>query len=225
VALWKSVINGNPHKRRPRMNYADALVERGRQSGDSSCYGEALRELQTLMSLPDDGSSNIRNLYGEVGLIYYKLGMSEEAIGVWKEGLNKAPFDAALENNIAIALLHQGKLDEALDHALRAREANPFMPKPLFTLGEIYMAKGEYLKAAEHFLRYEDLQPENLNSIWNTAQAFLQAGRVRQAYEQAERYLVREKDPRLRAEGQVLLNEIEMMMQNSTQGMAESVRH
>lgn len=208
VTLWKSVVDGTPSKRRPRMNYADALVTLGKQREDGRLYGEALRELQVLMALPDDGSSSIRNWYGETGLIYYRLGMPDEAMQLWREGLKHASGDAALENNIAIALLHQGRLDEALEHAMTARGSDPLMPKAVFTLGEIYYAKGEYLEAAGHFVMAEKLQPEKLDAYWNASLAFLEAGQYEMAYEQVVKYLERETDLRLRADARSLAEEV-----------------
>ncbi|MDH4162080.1 MAG: tetratricopeptide repeat protein [Nitrospirota bacterium] len=205
LSVWKSMVESSPDKRRPHENYGQALSTAGRLQ-------EALQEFKTVLSLPDDGSVPLRDVYREIGVVYFRLGLFDESITAWKTGLVHAPLDAGLLNNIAIALLKQQRYDEAVSHAETAVRANNTMPEPVNTLGEIYLAKGEFARAAEFFKRYIYLRPEDPRGSWNVAIALARGGRYEEAYQHVNRFLASELDPRERAGATDLLNFINESM-------------
>ena len=71
-------------------------------------YDEALRQFQTVMSLQDDGSVPLRDLYREIGVVYFRLEQYDDAIATWQTGLRFAPNDPSLLNNLSIALPAKG---------------------------------------------------------------------------------------------------------------------
>jgi superkiller protein 3 len=160
VTLWKSAVQSAPDKRRTHENYGQALSTAG-------LLQEALQQFKTVLALPDDGSVPMRDVYREIGVVNFRLGLIDDSIAAWKKGLEYAYMDAGLLNNISIALMKQQRFDEALSHAEMATRANPYMPEPANTLGEIYMARGEYAKAAEKFQYFLRLRPEDSRGYWN----------------------------------------------------------
>jgi tetratricopeptide (TPR) repeat protein len=201
VTLWKSATESAPDKRRTHENYGQALSTAG-------LLQEALQQFKTVLALPDDGSVPLRDVHREIGVVYFRLGLIDESITAWKKGLEYAYGDAGLLNNISIALMKQQRFDEALAHALMATQANPYMPEPNNTLGEIYMAKGEYAKAAEKFLFFLRLRPEDSRAYWNTALAFERSGDYEKSLQFANQFLAMEPDPRYRQGAMQLVNSL-----------------
>ena len=205
VTLWKSAVESAPNKRRTHENYGQALSTAG-------LLNEALRQFKTVLDLPDDGSVPLRDVHREIGVVYFRLGLINESITAWKKGLEYAYMDAGLLNNISIALMRLQRYDEALSHAEMATQANPYMPEPNNTLGEIYMARGEYAKAAEKFLLFLRLRPEDSRAYWNMALAFERAGEYEKSLQFANQFLAMEADPRYRQAAMQLVNSLNSRM-------------
>jgi tetratricopeptide (TPR) repeat protein len=89
-----------------------------------------------------------------------------------------------------------------------ASRANPYMPEPANTLGEIYMARGEYAKAAEKFLYFLRLRPEDSRGYWNTALAYERAGEYEKSLRFANQFLAMDVDPRYRQSATQLVNSL-----------------
>ncbi|MEK6745109.1 MAG: tetratricopeptide repeat protein [Nitrospirota bacterium] len=191
VTLWKSAVESAPDKRRTHENYGQALSTAG-------LLDEALVQFKTVLALPDDGSVPLRDVHREIGVVYFRLGRIDESIDAWKKGLEHAYMDAGLLNNIAIALMKQQRFEEALAHAEMAVKANPYMPEPANTAGEVYMAKGDYKKAAQYFMIFLRLRPEDSRAYWNAALAFERTGEYETALRFANQFLAMESNPAYR---------------------------
>lgn len=205
VTLWKSAVQSAPDKRRTHENYGQALSTAG-------LLQEALQQFKTVLALPDDGSVPMRDVHREIGVVYFRLGLIDESIAAWKKGLEYAYMDPGLLNNISIALMKQQRFDEALSHAQMASQANPYMPEPANTLGEIHMAKGDYQKAAQYFMTFLQLRPEDSRGYWNTALAYERAGEYEKSLRFANQFLSMEADPRYRQAAMQLVNSLNSRM-------------
>lgn len=205
VTLWKSAVESAPDKRRTHENYGQALSTAG-------LLDEALKQFKTVLALPDDGSVPMRDVQREIGVVYFRLGLLDESIAAWKKGLEYAYMDAGLLNNISIALMKQQRFDEARSHAEMAARANPNMPEPVNTLGEIHMATGDYKKAAQYFMIFLQLRPEDSRGYWNAALAYERAGEYEQSLRFANRFLAMEVDPRYRQAAMQLVNSLNNRM-------------
>jgi protein O-mannosyl-transferase len=201
VTIWKSAVQSAPDKRRTHENYGQALSSAG-------LLQEALQQFKTVLALPDDGSVPLRDVHREIGVVYFRLGLIDESIASWKKGLEYAYMDPGLLNNLSIALMKQDRADEALAYAKMARETNPYMPEPANSLGEIYMAQGEYRKAAESFLLFVQLRPEDSRGYWNTALAYERAGEYEKALRFVNQFLAMDTDPRHRQAAVQLANSL-----------------
>jgi len=199
VTLWKSVSESAPNKRRAHENYGQALSTQGSLSRNPEeakrLYDMALKEFNTVMSLRDDGSVPLRDLYREIGVVYFRLGEIDQSITAWETGLRHAPYDPSLLNNLSIALMQKGRFDEAAAHAMNALAGDPNMPQALNTLGQVYMAKHEYDKAVEYFLKAIEREPDVPARYWNVALAYDQARKFDLAIQYAKKYQSMEPDP------------------------------
>lgn len=207
VALWEDITTRSPNKRRAHENYGQALSTAGSlaksEAEAKKYYREALNQFQTVLSLKDDGSVPMRDLYREIGVVYFRVGRYEEAINAWQTGLRHAPNDPSLLNNLSIVLMQQKRIDEAAAYAQTALVVDPYMPQALNTMGQVSMMKKEYEKAAQYFLRSIEREPDVPARYWNVALALEQAGKYDMALQYAGKYAAMEPDPvaRQRAAG------------------------
>jgi tetratricopeptide (TPR) repeat protein len=201
VSMWSDTALKSPIKRRVHENLGQALSTAG-------LYNDAMREFNTVLSLRDDGSVPPRDVYREIGVVYFRVGMIDNAITSWQTGLRYAPFDASLLNNLSIAFLKKGRLDEAAASARMALSAAPGMPQALNTLGEVLMSQGEYDKAAECFLKAIQSAPEDKNKYWNAALALAKAGKSDMAYQYMNRYAEMEPDPAGKQRAVLIMNSL-----------------
>ncbi len=210
ISLWHSAVLSSPNKKRTHENYGQALSTAGRLE-------EALQQLKTVLALPDrDQSVPFRDVYRELGVVYFRLGLIDESINAWTKGLTYAPMDAGLLNNISIALMRQQRYEEALSHALEAVRSNPYMPEPLNTAGEVYLALGQPAKAAENFMQYVQFRPEDARGYWNAALALERAGDYQRSAQYVSAFLSMEQDPRFIQAGQQLLQSLKSRMAAGT---------
>jgi tetratricopeptide (TPR) repeat protein len=187
ITLWGDITKTSPNKRRAHENYGQALSTVGR-------LDEALREFNTVLALKDDGSVPMRDLYREIGVVYFRMGRMEDSITAWQTGLRHAPNDASLLNNLSIALLQTGRYDEAAASAQTALYSDPNMPQALNTMGQVLMLKKDYDGASNYFIKAIEQQPDVAARYWNAALALDQARKYDLASKYVNRYMEMEQD-------------------------------
>jgi tetratricopeptide (TPR) repeat protein len=205
VTLWADITKRSPEKRRAHENYGQALSTAGH-------YKEALREFETVQSLKDDGSVPARDLYREIGVVYYRLERYDDAITAWQQGLKDSPHDPSLLNNLSVVMLQKKRYDEAAGYAQSALSAAPYMPQALNTMGQVYLAKTNYAKAAEYFLMALEREPDVPQRYWNAALALERVKQYDKAYQYATRYAAMETDPTGRERARGFLEHLKMVM-------------
>jgi tetratricopeptide (TPR) repeat protein len=198
VTLWADASSKSVDKRRTHENYGQALSTAGSVAQSASVsmglYNEALKQFKTVLALRDDSSVPPRDLYREVGVVYFRMGLLDDSIASWQTGLRFAPGDPSLLNNLSVAFIQKGRYDDAEATVRQALAVDPNMPHLLNTLGEILMTKGNYEEALKSFLAAIDRQPDTAARYWNAAMAFEKVGRYDKAYEYANQYGVMEAD-------------------------------
>ncbi len=216
VTLWAEVVESSPNKRRAHENYGQALSTAASHAALSSererYLVAALREFKTVMALKDDGSVPLRDLYREVGVVYYRLERYDDAITAWQQGLQAAPYDPSLLNNLSIVLLQKGRYDEAAASAQAALMAAPSMPQALNTMGQVYLLKKNYEKASQYFMKAIEQEPDVPQRYWNAALALEQAKRYDMAFQYASRYAAMAADPASRQQAYGYLEHLKKVM-------------
>lgn len=206
--LWADGIVQSPDKRRPHENFGQALSTEG-------YYREALREFSAVLSLPDDGSVPLRDVYREIGVVYYRLGQFDAAINSWQKGLRYSPNDTGLLNNLAVVYYSQKSYDEAEAYAKAVLETDPFMPSTLNILGELYLRQSNYHEAFASFLRAIEQEPNVPGRFWNAALALTQLGRFDEALHYANRYLFLADNESAREEALMLMDKLKILKEGA----------
>ncbi len=205
ITLWGNITKTSPNKRRAHENYGQALSTVGRLQ-------EALLEFNTVLALKDDGSVPMRDLYREIGVVYFRMNRMNDAISAWQTGLQKAPNDASLLNNLSIALMQTGRYEEAASLAQTALAADPNLPQALNTMGQVLMFKKDYEKAVKYFLKAIEQQPDIPARYWNVALALEQAGKYDMAMQYARKYAEMEPDSMARQRASSFMEHLNKVM-------------
>jgi tetratricopeptide (TPR) repeat protein len=216
VTLWEDITKRSPNKRRAHENYGQALSTAASTDAPAErqqLLDKALREFQTVMTLPDDGSVPARDLYREIGVVYFRLERYDDAVTAWKKGLHDSPADPSLLNNLSVVMMQNRRYDEAAEYAQSALSAAPHMPQALNTMGQVYMAKRDYEKAAQYFLRALEQEPDVPQRYWNAALALERTGKFDMAFQYASRYARMEWDPDARKRAFEFLEHLKKNMQ------------
>ncbi len=89
----------------------------------------------------------------------------------------------------AAVYYQEGRLAEALEEALKAREADPENPEVYNLIGLIYMDRNEYSKAKENFKKAISLRPQYSEAINNLGSVYLLEGQIEEAIKCFEKAL------------------------------------
>jgi len=209
MSMWRDDVIKSPNKRRAHENLGQSLSAAG-------LYQEALKELTTVLALKDDGSVPMRDVYREIGVVYYRVGRIDDSIIAWQKGLRFAPNDAGLLNNLSVAYLTKQSYDEAEAHALAALNVDPLMPSVMNTLGEVYLKKGKAAEAATYFIRAIEREPDVPARYWNAALALAKGGNIDNAILYAERFLAMSKNEYARRDAMDLLANLKKLKAKKT---------
>jgi tetratricopeptide (TPR) repeat protein len=216
VTLWADITKRSPNKRRAHENYGQALstvaASEARPTERRQLLDKALHEFQTVLALPDDGSVPQRDLYRELGVVYFRLERYDDAITAWQKGLQNAPNDPSLLNNLSVVMMQTNRYDEAAHYAKTALAGAPSMPQALNTMGQVYLIKKDYEKAAQYFLRALEVEPDVPQRYWNAALALEQTGKYDMAFQYASRYAAMEPDRVMRERAYGYLEHLKQVM-------------
>jgi len=201
VTLWGVTADVAWHKQRPHENYGQSLSAVG-------FYEEALREFKIVQSMPEDGSVPLRDLYREIGVVYFRLNMIDESIVAWKKGLVYAVYDPGLMNNLALAFLKKGQYAEAEAYATQGMVLGGTKPTLLNTLGEVAMRQRDYERAVDYFTRVLEINPDDSAAAWNVALAHTEQGQYEKALTEVTQYLARETEPQSRQQARELVDSL-----------------
>lgn len=108
---------------------------------------EAIRYMKKALTIkPDDV-----NILGTLGLIYDSLEMWSECDSTYEHALEIDSLNPTVNNNFAYSLSERGiRLEEALDMAKIAIEAEPLNSSFLDTIGWVYFKLGDYDNAKDY---------------------------------------------------------------------------
>ncbi len=217
VTLWAdaSSESKSANKRRTHENYGQALSTAGAASKNWNdafeLYSEALHQFQTVLALKDDGSVPPRDVYREIGVVDLRMGLVDASIAAWQKGLQYAPGDPSLLNNLSVAFMQQKRYDDAESAVRQALYADPNMPYLLNTMGEILMQKGNYQEALKYFLASIENGPDVAARYWNATLAFEKTGRYDMAYNYASLFAERAPTREMREQALAYMNRLQSL--------------
>ncbi len=99
--------------------------------------------------------------------------------GVYSLG---APWLAERRVDQAFAAIERGELGTAAERAREARALDPTSVEPLFALGFVFDAQGDFFRAREQYARAVEIQPENREAWFQLGRLEYEVERYQDAY-------------------------------------------
>lgn len=191
LTLWQRAVTTNPSDSNAWSMYADAVMDAGRMDLAFDVLHVALRH------------SRSPRLLLRKALLVLQGAPRVDGIRAMREAAVAGEPRAMM--NLALLLLEDGKVDEALGWATRGAEALPMHGPAHRALGKVALAAHRPELALDEFASALRFEPTNLANKYNMALALIALRRP----EQARAYLEASRsDPSLASRVQVLLDEM-----------------
>jgi tetratricopeptide (TPR) repeat protein len=113
-------------------------------------------------------------LHYNLGNVYARKGLNEEAISEFKQALECDPHLAQAYVNLGGLYFQKDDLDGCIDANQKATQLDPNLPMAHSNLGFAHLQKGDFLRAIEACRRAIELAPDLLQAHNNLAVAYLQ---------------------------------------------------
>ncbi len=158
ATLWERAVTSNPDDGEAWSMYAEALTEAGDLRAADAAVAEGLAH------------DRAPRLVARQALIAIARGERAEGVRLMREAAVREP---RAMSNLALLLLDDGQLDEALAHATRGADAMPFYAPAHRALGKVLLAAQHPDRALVAFARALQLEPQNLANRYNRALALI----------------------------------------------------
>jgi len=103
------------------------------------------------------------------------------SVSLWTHTLACTPDNLIGQNNLGLALLKSGKVDEAIPHFQKALQIQPDFTEAHYNLGLALLKSGKVDEAIAHFQRALQIKPDSAETHNNLGNALLKQGKVYEA--------------------------------------------
>jgi tetratricopeptide (TPR) repeat protein len=140
---------------------------------------------------------------------WVQVGYWRDSASLFAHTLQVTRNNALAHNSLGIALLAQGKVDQAINHCEEALRLQPNYPKAHYNLGNALFSRGEVNQALAHYEEALQLQPNYAKAHNSLGFALLSQGKADQAVAHFEKALsIRPNSPEVHNNlGLVLLSQ------------------
>lgn len=128
------------------------------------------------------------------GLVYWKLGLLDQALATMEEAWRKEPNSKSY-GALGYFKVLKGDLNDALDFNLKALEYDDEDPVVLDNLGMIYYQLQDTDKALMHFLRAEEERAKQASTLYYLGRIYREKGEIELAREKLSKALTCDINP------------------------------
>jgi tetratricopeptide (TPR) repeat protein len=189
LAAWRHLLEIQPNDTTTRYMLGRLLAVIGR-------LGEAAAELsRALAEAPPDTPASLAGRVAEaLGEVHLAQGDRSAALLAWRDGLKREPGNLVMLGNIAAALLDQGRYDEAITVAERAKRLGDKRPIMDYNLGIAHLARGDAAAAVRHLRGAAAASPDDNLIRVRLSAALASAGDRRAAWTELNAVLAKAPD-------------------------------
>ncbi len=145
-------------------------------------YEGAIKEFQRAIALGPNADI-VPDVYNSMGQAYTQNGDTEKAIKAYKQAIQRDPTRSDIRVTLGNALYYQGDYTEAVAQYEQAVRTDPSAANR-FSLGQGYMAAGNYSEAEIQFARVRDMAPNEPSGHYGLGQVYSKQGRSDKAIEE-----------------------------------------
>jgi Tfp pilus assembly protein PilF len=151
---------------------ADFYIRSGVAYGKAGMLQNAIRDLQTAVSLNEKSADAHNNL----GLYFTESGILDSAMLHLNRAIELDPKLYQAIFNLGNAYARAGRFTDAMERYRKALAVKPNYPEALNNLGNAYAASGDYLNAIVYFKQYLELRPNDQGVRRNIGVTYLMMG-------------------------------------------------
>lgn len=112
-----------------------------------------------------------------------------DSVTLWDSAIDSTGPNNVAQNNLGNALLHQGKVDEALEHLQTSLAIAPEVADTHLSMGNALLQKGQHTEAIAQYRRALELRPDFAGAHLNLGAALQYSGQLNEAIAEYERAL------------------------------------
>jgi tetratricopeptide (TPR) repeat protein len=177
VRLLEEAVALEPGRASWRMNLGAALAARGERDRARSLLEEVVAE--------DPG---LADAHGTLAVIALREGRREEALAHARRGVEERPGDPLLEVHVAEALAALGRREEAIEEYRRIARSYP-IAEVLLGWADQERALGRLDQAEALYARLVELEPSQIDALYNLATLRMHGGKLDDALRLFDRLL------------------------------------
>jgi len=112
-------------------------------------------------------------IYFALGKFYFKIGNTDNSIGMFEKAIQLNPTFAPAYHNLGVAYYKKQDYGNALSEFKKAIELDNAYAKAYYSLAVLYFELQDFDNAIHTFLRLVELQPNNANISFDLAQSYV----------------------------------------------------
>lgn len=112
-----------------------------------------------------------------------------DSVALWNSAIEATEPNNVAQNNLGNVLLHQGKVDEALEHLQTSLAIAPEVADTHLSMGNALLQKGQRTEAIAQYRRALELRPDFAGAHLNLGAALQYSGQLNEAIAEYERAL------------------------------------
>lgn len=163
-------------------NLAKSAFNHGLTLFTNGDYAGAVKEYQRAISLAPN-SDMVPDAYNSMGQAYTQNQDNESAIKAYQQAIRRDPTRSDIRVTLGNVYYYQGDYDSAVAQYEQAVRTDPSTANR-FSLGQGYMAAGNYSEAEIQFARVRDQAPNQPSGHYGLGQVYAKQGRYDKAIEE-----------------------------------------
>jgi tetratricopeptide (TPR) repeat protein len=172
-SLWYETVKAVPASATTHFNLANEYSR-------MNLLDKAIEEYNITLKLDSLSAYEVLN---NLGNVYVKKGLIEEAIKIYKEAISISPNRATVYHSLAVAYGKKRQYNEAIEAGLKALRYNPFLDDARYNLALSYTYAGFIDEAITEFGRYLVVNPYNPVIYVNIGYLYYKKGNHQKAKE------------------------------------------
>jgi len=153
LTLWSKVLRVYPESGMANFVLGNEYVRQGDKEKAIICYKNVLKF--------EPFSMNAVKAFNNLGLIYKAEKNYEQAIAVFKAGLNINPHSAEVRLNLGNLYAEQKLFEEAKREFMKVIRSSPYLVEAYTSLATIYLLLGEYSEGSKTLQKIKEIDPSN----------------------------------------------------------------
>lgn len=135
-------------------------------------FDEAIKSYTDAMASAPDWA----HLYAALGSVYANMHRYEEALSAYKTAVTLQPDDARIHHHLGNVYSKRGRYEEAMRHQLRAIAIEPKLAAAHYETGRLYAQEKKWARAIVAYQNAYAYNEEQLEILYNLAQAYRRSG-------------------------------------------------